>query len=159
VARLVVADAGPLIAFAAADLLAVLRALFGVLTTPESVRAECIAKPGADAERIVSAITDGWLRVEAVRDHSETLPTSLGRGEADAIRLALHRPEETLLILDDRIARRHALKRGLSIVGTVRLLDLAERRGLIDDAPACIERMAAHGYRIAPDLLARIRSE
>ncbi len=153
------ADAGPLIAFAAVDLLAVLRALFGVLTTPDSVRAECTAKPGADAERIISAITDGWLRVEAGRDRCENLPTSLGRGEADAIRLALLRPEETLLILDDRIARRHALKRGLRIVGTVRLLDRAERRGLIGDASACIERMAAHGYRIAPGLLARIRSD
>ena len=55
-ARIVIADAGPLIAFASVDLLFVLKALFSKLTITESVRAECGAKPGSDAQRIATAI-------------------------------------------------------------------------------------------------------
>lgn len=157
-ARIVIADAGPLIAFASVDLLFVLKALFSKLTMTESVRAECGAKPGSDAQRIATAIEAGWLCVEPDLEPCEALSPSLGAGETDSIRLALRAPEETLLILDDRLARRYALRRGLSIVGTVRLLDLAEHRGLVPDAGDCIARMAAHGYRISPNLLVQLRT-
>jgi predicted nucleic acid-binding protein len=57
--------------------------------------------------------------------------------------------EESLLIVDDRLARRFALKQGINIVGTVRLLDLAERRGLIKSAELSITEMTAIGYRVS----------
>jgi hypothetical protein len=162
VARTLIADAGPLIAFASLDLLFVLKALFSQMTITESVRAECSAKPGSDAQRIATAFEAGWLCVEPdierVLEPAEGLSPSLGAGETDSIRLALRAPEDTLLILDDRLARRYALRRGLSIVGTVRLLDVAEHRGLVPDAADCIARMAAQGYRISPDLLLHLRA-
>lgn len=157
-ARIVIADAGPLIVFASVDLLFVLEGLFSEFTITESVRAECNAKPGSDVQRIDAAVEAGWLCVQRDLAPPEVLSPGLGAGETNSICLALRAPEETLLILDDRLARRYALRRGLNFVGTVRLLDAAERRGLVRDAADCIARMAEHGYRISPDLLEHVRT-
>ncbi len=158
-ARVVIADAGPLIALACIDALDLLRELFDEVIVTGSVRGECLAKPGDDNRRISSAIEDGWLKVatEARKEHS--LSSSLGIGESDSIRFALRGPEGSLLIMDDRLARRHALKLGLNIVGTARVLDLAERLGKIDSAERLINEMAECGYRISVELLKKIRDE
>jgi uncharacterized protein len=157
-ARVVIADAGPLIAFAAVDRLPILKALFSEVIITPSVRSECAAKPGADTRRIDAAIADGWLVVRTLESPVTPLSPSLGRGESDSIHLAIADPDNTLLILDDRLARRYALKRGLSVVGTARLLHVAEQLGLIGDAARCVQEMAEVGYRISPALLDRIRS-
>lgn len=157
-ARIVVADAGPLIAFAGIDGLFVLRALFSRISITASVRNECLAADGLDAQRIAASIRDGWLAVEAQSRESAPLTPSLGLGESDSIRLALEDREHSLLIVDDRLARRYALRKGLNIVGSVRLLDLAERRGLIQSAEASVQQMSDCGYRVSIGLLKQIRS-
>ncbi|WP_147431074.1 hypothetical protein [Thiocapsa rosea] len=111
-----------------------------------------------DAQRIAAAIRAGWLVVEAHGTESVPLTPSLGLGESDSIRLALEDPENALLIMDDRLARRYALRKGLNIVGSVRLLDMAERRGLIPSAEGCIRQMSDFGYRVSLHLLEQIRS-
>lgn len=157
-ARVVIADAGPLIAFAGIDGLFILRALFSRICITASVRDECLVAEGVDAQRIAASIGDGWLAVEAGSGESAPLTPSLGLGESDSIRLALEDREHSLLILDDRLARRYALRKGLNIVGSVRLLDLAERRGLIQSAEASIMQMSDVGYRVSIALLEQVRS-
>ena len=58
---------------------------------------------------------------------------------------------------DERLVRRYALRRSLSVIGTVRVLTLAEERGLIESAAHCIETMAGNGHRISRYLLEVIR--
>lgn len=157
-ARVVIADAGPLIALACIDELDVLRRLFSKAYLTESVKDECLAKPGEDARRIEAAVKDGWLVVKPGGRCSQPLFPSLGIGESDSIRLAREDPENSLLVMDDRLARRYALRQGLSIIGTVRLLDLAERHGFIESSGRCIDDMAGYGYRVSTDLLKTIRS-
>jgi predicted nucleic acid-binding protein len=157
-ARVVIADAGPLIAFAGIDRLCVLRALFSWTWITASVRSECLVAEGLDAQRINAAIREGWLIVEARVREAVLLSPSLGLGESDSIRLGLEDRQHSLLIIDDRLARRYALRKGLSIVGSVRLLDMAERRGLIQSAEGCIRQMSDFGYRVSIDLLKQIRS-
>ncbi len=158
-ARIVIADAGPLIAFAGIDGLSILQQLFSEVTIVGAVKGECLAKPGVDAQRIEDAINKGWLVVAPVVEHSPPLSPSLGVGESDSIRFALEMLEESLMIMDDRLARRYALRRSLNIVGTVRLLDLAEQRGLIESAEQCIQEMSDCGYRVSNEILKKIRSE
>lgn len=152
-AGIVIADAGPLIAFAGIDELSVLPALFKQVSIANSVRRECMAKPGVDVQRITAAIDAGWLLIFPTDDQIDSLSPGLGAGESDSIRFALASTDESLLIVDDRLARRFALKQGLNIIGTVRLLKLAEQRGLIDNAKQKIKEMAANGYRINVELL------
>ena len=158
-ARIVIADAGPLIAFASIDALSVLRALFSNIYVTESVKEECQGKPGIDAQRIETAVDEGWLMISPQDPGTVSLSPALGAGESDSIRFAHGTREESLLIVDDRLARRYALKQGLNIVGTVQLLDLSEQRDLIDSAEQCIQEMAAAGYRISVKLLNLSRSE
>ncbi len=155
----VVSDAGPLIALAKVDALFVAQRLFARLQIPEAVWSECRGKPGDDSRRIEQAGRDGWLRVvkltpEATR---KRFPPSLGRGEIEALQLAMEtRP--SLLIVDDRLARRQALQLGLDYIGTARMLLLAERRSLIDDAETVVQRMTANGYRISPGVLQQLKA-
>ncbi|MBL3529374.1 MAG: hypothetical protein JMN27_17185 [gamma proteobacterium endosymbiont of Lamellibrachia anaximandri] len=158
-ARIVIADAGPLIAFSGIDGLSILQKLFSEITIVGSVKDEYLAKPSVDAQRIEDAINNGWLVVAPVVERSPPLSPSLGVGESDSIRFALEAPEESLLIMDDRLARRYALRKNLNIVGTVRLLDFAEQRGLIESAERYIQEMSGFGYRLSNDILKQIRSE
>ena len=153
----VISDAGPLIALAKADSLFVPRDLFSRIRIPEAVWLECVQKTGADSRRIEQAASDGWLNVVSVatkRSH----PPSLGIGEVEAIQLALE-TEKALLIMDDRLARREATRRGLDYIGTVRMLHLAEQRSMVDNAEATIQRMAGFGYRISPLILRQLRAQ
>ena len=111
---------------------------------------------GIDSRRIEDAVADGWVSVTAVQV-TERFPRSLGRGEIEAIQLALD-AESALLIMDDRLARREAMRRGLDYLGTVGLLHLAEQRSVVDDASRLLRRMTSAGYRISPELLNQLRS-
>ncbi len=155
----VIADAGPLIAFASIDALVVLQKLFSEICITEAVMNECMAKPGTDSQRIKAAIDQGWLVTLPPCVATEPLSPSLGTGESDSIRFGMQSPDEILFIVDDRLARRFALKQGINIVGTVRILDLAEQHDLIESAKLCIAEMSTFGYRVSLDLLKQIRSE
>ena len=154
----VVSDTGPLIALAKVDALFVPQALFSRLRIPEAVRLECVRKPGEDTQRIEQAICDGWISVVSFKSKPADRPfsLSLGRGETEAIQLALE-TTQSLLIVDDRLARRQALQSGLAHIGTVRMLLLAEERRIIQDAEAIVQRMTASGYRISPRILQQLK--
>lgn len=153
----VVSDAGPLIALAGIDSLFIPRHLFSRLLISEAVWLECREKPGEDRRRIEQAANEGWLEVVSVTVR-QPFPRSLGRGEVESIQLALE-STPALLIVDDRLARREAMRRGLDYIGTARVLHLAEQRSLIDDAEGRFQRMAENGYRISALLLKQLKAK
>ena len=158
-ANIVIADAGPLIALSKIDCLTILKSLFSKVYVVESVINECFAKSDLSKQRIELAINDQWLIKCSPNRPEVNLSKSLGQGETDSIYFALNDVKHALLILDDRLARRYALKNGLNIVGTVRVLVLAEKQGLINSAEECVKEMIETGYRVSLDLLFKIQSE
>ncbi len=159
-ARIVIADAGPLIALAKADLLGLLKDLFGSVVVPERVFTECMASPGVDSQRIEAAVSDSILVLRGATTSVPPVnfPLSLAGGEKQALTLALEN-SGALLIVDDRLARKQAAKLGTNYIGTVRLLDIAQKRGLVKDAEAIIDAMREQGYRISTDILNALRAE
>ena len=155
----VVSDTGPLIALAKVDALFVARRLFTRLQIPQAVWSECRGKPGEDSRRIERAVRDGWLRVVELTAGAarRQLPARLGRGEVEALQLAME-TRSSLLIVDDRRARRQAQQLRLNYIGTARMLMLAEQRSLIDDAETVIHRMKANGYHVAPRVLRQLKA-
>ncbi len=150
----VIADAGPLIALGGIDRLDLLHALFAQVCVPQAVWDECRAGSGMDSQRIAAARDRGWLRVcppPPIPDGRLGNP-ALGAGECAAMVLALEMPG-SLLLMDDRQARRQAHRLGLRFIGTARVLWLAQQRGFLDSAEAAIRAMAESGYRISPTLL------
>jgi len=51
--------------------------------------------------------------------------------------------------MDDFLARKQAIRLGLPVAGSVRILDIAEQRNLIRSAAEVISDMRDHGYRIS----------
>lgn len=157
-ARVVIADAGPLIALAKLDALPLLGELFGSVLVPAAVHDECMAKDTLDSRRIGQAVEMKLLRIEpGIKPLPQGMPV-LGEGEQQALSLALSLPQ-SLLILDDRLARRQATRLHLAFIGTVRLLHIAEQHGLIENTERLVEHLCRSGYRISPEILKWIREE
>lgn len=151
----VISDTGPLLALAGIGQLTVLESLFSSVIIPESVWLESQAKTDDTAKLIENAVASGWLSVETLSTLSK-FPVSLGDGEQQAMQLALNL-SESLLIMDDRLARREALHRGISFIGTARVAWLAEKQGLVTSAHDLLTAMAEQGYFISTDLLLKFK--
>src|SRR5262249_21060531 len=82
---------------------------------------------------------------------SERALLRLGAGERGAIALAqtLH---ADLLVMDDWDGREAALQRGLTVLGTLGVLDEAAARGLVD-LPDVLSRLQGTNFRMPPEIV------
>lgn len=101
-----------------------------------------------------------WLSIAPAAGLADPETALLDDGERAAIALAelIH---ADLVLMDERKGVRVSLQKGFEVTGTLGILDLAARRGLIDLAE-CFERLKATNFRYRPamldDILARFRS-
>lgn len=155
-ARVVIADASPLIGLAIVDGLQWLPHLFGEVWLPEIVRNEILPGKQAPGEIAIQAsLAVGWLRVWK---HSFPALTGLDldEGESACISLALHHPDPVLLIMDERAGRAVALERGLTITGTAAIIGMAKQRGLVPAARPVFETLHQADFRIAAAVIRQI---
>ena len=146
-ARIVVADSGPLIALGRLDALHLLPVLFSEIQVTATVLAECAARQEfVDAQRIRKAVQAGWLKPCA--DSFEGPGGRLDPGEASAIARALE--IDAGLLIDDRAAVVYARALGLKVIGTLGLLVLAKRGGLIEQVAPLIVQLQAGGHYLGP---------
>jgi len=157
-ARIIV-DAGPLIAFAKVNQTDLFHQLFGEICITSSVQQECMAKPCAESDALFGMMQEDWLNICDPVTREEPLSLSLGNGERDCIHLALKDAPGSLLIMDDFLARKQAIRLELRMMGTVRMLYVAEQRELISSAEMVMSDMRQHGYRISMEILEKIRNE
>lgn len=156
--RIVIADAGPLIALARLDRLVLLRELFDEVAMCDAVAREVLdGGEFTDATRIRSAIDQGWLRVQAIAfalpDVADSGLAGLGAGESSSILWAMTLRDaglETLLLVDDRQAREAARRRHLEVLGIAGVLAMARRAGLIDALRPLLDALRADGYFLSP---------
>ena len=154
----VIADAGPLIALAKIKHLHILKDLFSQISLTQAVADECLRVQSDDAVLIKQAITLGWLKCVDNPDFTHALSKSLGLGELSSIEYALQNKENMLIILDDALARKQAIRKGLTIIGTAAIVFTAQRKGLISDAEAVISQLNQVGYRISLAVVSQLKS-
>ncbi len=148
---LIVTDAGPLLSFARADRLDLLRDIVGTLIIPEAVYEEIVVrgagKPGADAVR--QAV---WLTRATVTDRTfvDQLPSKLHVGERKA--LALARNRGGVVLVDEREARRAAQQHGIGHFGSLRVLKEAKDRGIVHEVKPMLDELIATGTYISDTL-------
>jgi uncharacterized protein len=143
--RIVVSDAGPLMALGRQDLIGLLAPLFGKVLVPATVLQECLRHPAlSDAQRIQAAVDTGALVVTNLA--AVPIP-GLDPGECAAIACALH--HHAGLLVDDQVARRQASAMGLRAIGTLGVLVLAKRRGLIPMVGPVVTDMRLGGHFIS----------
>jgi predicted nucleic acid-binding protein len=155
----VIADAGPLIAMAKINRLELLPALFSTVQITKAVVDECLLRQSSDADLIKEALQAGWLQCVDNPIFKHPLSRSLGLGEQSSIEYALQETDKTLLIMDDALARKQALRLHLVVVGTAAVLFIAQRKGLIMNAEMLITELNQVGYRISADVVAQLKQQ
>ena len=96
---------------------------------PEGVFAELVDPKAPEAVTLWIQSLPAGLEVVRVGQIDNTI--LLGKGEVDAISLALEKRVE-IVLMDERKGRAAAQSRGLLAVGTLNLIDLADEKGLLN---------------------------
>jgi predicted nucleic acid-binding protein len=93
-----------------------------------------------------------WLQLRSVQVFSKPTILHLGRGEAEAISLAIELGIRNVLI-DEKLARYEAKERKLLVSGTLGILAQASRLGSCDLRSA-ISRLKKTNFRASPAVYA-----
>lgn len=150
--RLVVADTGPLNYLVLISEIELLPRLFETVFTPTTVREELLNANAPAAVRAWAAQSPEWLKVRVPPPTPDTMSLrALDAGERDALALAQSLKAQ-LVLLDDRAAVVLARRMGFTVTGTLGVLDLAARRGVVDIA-AAVSRLKATTFRYRPAIL------
>lgn len=146
---IVVSDTAPLNYLILIDCVTVLEALYGHVIITQAVLRE-LQHPDAPAEvqRWVSQPPE-WTEVRAIHRPDPTLGM-LDVGEQEAIALAEELGADEVLI-DERKGRRIAEGRGLSVTGTLGILEAAAERGLLH-LPEALEKLQQTSSRVCDGL-------
>lgn len=142
--KTIIADSSPLIVLLKSDLENILPELFDEILVPEAVWQEILAGGEDDqAKQKLPFLT--WIkRISAITVSKKIENYNLGRGETEALSLAL----ETLnagVILDDFAARKCAKDLNISFIGTGGLLISAKKKNLISSFSVALEKVQKQG--------------
>ena len=155
---IVIADTTPiryLILIGAAE---VLPRLYGEVVIPATVVEELTVSSAPEKVRSFVLSGPGWLRTTQVSKPVErALLEVLDQGESEAIQLASEISAD-LLLIDEKLGRRVALARGLEIIGTVGVLQIAERRGWLD-LQSSLNSLQEEGFYLSAALRAKLRED
>jgi predicted nucleic acid-binding protein len=149
--KVFVADSGPIISFARAGLLDLLRGIIGELWIPGAVYEDIVVKgkgkPGSDEVRQA-----GWIKRKEIKDRIrlDLLAPELGLGEREA--MVLTEELNGTLVIDDRKARQEAEKRGIQTVGSLWIVKEAKDKGLINKAKQAGDKLRDTGLRLKEEL-------
>lgn len=154
----VISDTGPLIALAKIARLNLLEFLFGKIYVVPAVYKELMAKAGKEGNEIDSAFKQ-FIKVVEMPTSLKAIDPSLdelGIGEKQSIEYAYSdgRNGPHLLIIDDKAGRRTAEKLGIPKLGTVGIVILAKKKGLIQQQVSeTLEAMRENGYWLSDNII------
>lgn len=148
---LVIADTGPVNYLLLIGHIQILQTLFGKVILPSVVRDE-LAHSGAPLPvRNWIADLPSWLAVDPTRVECTEALKELDSGEMTAIGLAINLRAD-LLLMDDREGVIAASREGLAVIGTLGVLNLAAKRGLLNLADA-FERLKHTNFRCRGEIM------
>ncbi len=101
-----------------------------------------------------------WIKVEnfASLARYSDLAIGLGKGEASSIALAMEN-NHSLLIIDEKKGRRKARELDIEIVGSLGILLLAKKLGVIESVKQIVDLIGNTNFRLSPLLRTKILKE
>ena len=98
-----------------------------------------------------------WIIVIQVQDKTKQaeIEKRLDKGEASSIALAIEIPN-SILIIDEIKGRNIAKSLHVEIIGTIGILILAEKKGLIKDLFSVVLKLVNSGFRLSNKILDKI---
>jgi len=155
----VIADTSPLNYLVWIDLAEIIPKLYGSLIIPTEVHAELLADDAPIVVRSWAKSLPEWIEVQTphvgLRDDPRWKTLDLGERAALALSIALH---PSILLIDERAGSAIARSLGLSITGTLGVLDEAARRGLIR-LPDAIHLLKQTSFRYPKAIVDRLLEE
>jgi predicted nucleic acid-binding protein len=130
------------------DRLNIIPALLGSIIVPPAVLVELDAgiSKGLDLPQPENF---KWVRIQApISAKAASLITDFGPGESQVLMLALE-ISGSIALLDDAMARRVAISRGIPIKGTLGLLLDAKRAGHLTALRPSLDRLHELGFRLS----------
>ncbi len=150
---LVIANTTPLIALALIGELRLLPALYRTVSIPPAVHREVMVG-GAKGIGIAELRSADWLQIRSLNDPRRAdLLADLERGEAEVIALA-QELNANLVIIDERLARRHALRLDLRLTGTLGVLIKAKQNGIVESIAPLIDKLRRSGIYLSTAVVA-----
>ncbi len=148
---IIISDSSPLISLAIIGKLDVLTFLYEEIYVPTAVYKEVIRSGKPFAKELKAFLYDKTKSVEN-KMAVDILLSDIGAGEAEAIILALEQHPDVILI-DDLKARRFAKIKGLTVIGTMGLLLMAKKEGLITELKPLLSDLLSHNIRISAKII------
>lgn len=150
--KIVIADAGPLIAFARLEQLELLTQVFAQVLVTEEVFAECTCRLDfAEVKLILEAAQNQVIqRCTAPSSHFE-LALHVDAGEASAIAAAAE--WGCGVLMDDNAGRCMAKNFGVASIGTVGVLVLAKQKMLLPAIKPLLDQLTQSGYFLGNQLI------
>lgn len=154
---IIVSNTSPILSLAQVHQLTLLEQIYGTIVVPQAVYNEAtVGGPGRHwATQVQNA---AWIQTQQVQNETDvsSLLRSLDRGEAEAIVLAAELGAD-LLLIDERLGRREALRRGLNHTGVLGVLLEAKSTGLLQEIKPTLDTLISHaGFRVRKSLYTRV---
>jgi predicted nucleic acid-binding protein len=145
---LIISDTACLILFDKIGKLDILKDLFHTVTITSKIAEEYKKE------------TPNWIIIKDPENTSylNVFSEILDPGEASAIALSKE-IQDSLLILDDLKARQLAEELKLKYTGSIGILILAKRKGLISDIDEVISKIQTTNFRISNAIINKLKSE
>ena len=145
--RIVISNATPLISLALIGQLELLQRLYTSVLIPPAVQAEVLAG-GAGRPGYAELRRASWLHLSPLQDPRRAdLLSDLDRGEAEVLALAQELNAD-LVIVDERLGRRHAKRLGLPLTDTLGVLLKAKSAGYLTEVKPWITQLQQGGIRL-----------
>ncbi|GAW92068.1 hypothetical protein Tph_c19980 [Calderihabitans maritimus] len=115
---------------------------------------------GADRPGEKEVANASWIIKREVQNllAVSILKADLDRGEAEAVVLAKELGADYLLV-DEKKARRVARSSGMKIMGTVGILGLVAKKGLISNLDEIFNKLEQNGFRFAEEVRKKVKEE
>lgn len=157
----VISNASVLIGLSSIGMLSLLRERFPeAILVPEAVWREVVDE-GAERPGARELSTANWIKIQKINDKRmvRLLRAELDEGEAEAIALA-HEVSADVVLLDERDARRAAMRMGLKVLGTVGVLLWGKQMGKFVSLREQLDALRFQGkFRISQRLYDRVVQE
>ena len=155
----IVSNSTPLIALSRINEFDLLRIIFSSIIIPGAVYNEVVLE-GAGRSGVKEVANASWIIKRDVQNllAVSMLQVDLDRGEAEAVVLAKELGADYLL-LDEKKARRIARNSEIKIMGTVGILGLAAKKGLISNLDDTFTKLEQNGFRFTEEIRKKVKEE
>lgn len=154
----VVADASPLIILFKSGLAGLLPQLFSEIIVPTPVRREVMAGPTGDPSVAGLGGAPWAMSHQDLSIPPQIAAWDLGDGESSVLAHGLQL-QDVRVLLDDRSGRNCAKALNIRCLGTLGVILLAKRRGLISAVAPAIEQISAAGCWLGADVIQTVLNE